>query len=143
MMKLVKHLLAQKTPVIWAIEPDKPVLDAITIMAEKEIGALLVTKSEQLVGILSERDYARKVILRGKSSRETPVSEIMSSNVVCVNPDDTVETCMQLMTHHNIRHLPVQEQGKLTGMLSVGDLVKAIIADQQETIQQLEGYIMS
>ena len=112
-------------------------------MAEKNIGALLVTRDEELVGIISERDYARKVILRGKSSSETPVSEIMSSNVIAVSPEDTIDTCMALMTHNNIRHLPVLERGKITGVLSIGDLVRETISDQQQTIEHLEGYIMS
>ena len=142
-MKTVKQLVAEKSPVVWSIEPHRPVIDAITIMAEKEIGALLVTEDGQLTGILSERDYARKVILLGRSSRETPVSEIMSDNVVSVRPDDTIDTCMQLMTKYKIRHLPVLERGKITGILSISDLVRAIIAEQKQTIQQLEGYIMS
>ncbi len=142
-MNTVTQLLAGKSSVVWTIEADLPVLDAITLMAEKEIGALLVTNDTGLVGIISERDYARKVILRNRSSRETPVSEIMSSNVVSVGPDDTINTCMELMTKHKIRHLPVLERGSITGMLSMGDLVKAIIAEQQQTIKHLEGYIMS
>ena len=96
-----------------------------------------------MAGIVSERDYARKVILHGKSSHETPVSEIMSTNVISVEPNDTIDKCMELMSQHNIRHLPVLERGKVTGILSVGDLVKAIIANQRQTIQELEGYIMS
>ncbi len=142
-MKTVTQLIAGKSPIVWTIEADQPVLDAIRLMAEKEIGALLVTENTKLIGIISERDYARKVILRNKSSRETPVSEIMSVNVVSVGPDDTINKCMELMTEHKIRHLPVIEKDRITGVLSIGDLVKAIIADQQKTIQHLEGYIMS
>ena len=112
-------------------------------MAEKEIGALLVTENRQLTDILSERDYARKVILLGRSSRETQVSEIMTSNVVSVGPNGTIDTCIQLMSKNKIRHLPVLERGSITGILSISDLVSAIIADQKQTIQQLEGYIMS
>jgi len=147
-MKTVAQLLAAKTGAaktsdIWTIDATQPVLDAIKCMAEKNIGALLVTDGQKLTGIISERDYARKVILRGKSSRETLVSEIMSDNVISVAPDDTIDTCMSLMTKYNIRHLPVLERGKITGVLSIGDLVRATIADQQQTIEHLEGYIMS
>lgn len=142
-MKTVKQLIANKNPEVWSVEPDHPVIDAIKIMAEKEIGALLVVSGGRLTGIVSERDYARKVILQGRSSRETPVSAIMSTNVVNVGPDDTIDTCMQLMTKYKIRHLPVLERDKVIGVLSIGDLVKAIMAEQQQTIQQLEGYIMS
>jgi len=142
-MKTVARLLADKDPEIWSIEADQPVLDAIRCMAEKKIGALLVVEGAALIGIISERDYARKIILHGKSSKETPVSEVMSDNVVRVSPTDTIDTCMTLMTEHKIRHLPVLENNRITGVLSIGDLVKAIIADQQETIQHLEGYIMS
>ena len=112
-------------------------------MAEKNVGALLVTDQGQLCGIISERDYARKVILQGKSSRETAISEIMSTNVISVSPDDTTDTCMELMTQHKIRHLPVLEQNKINGVLSIGDLVRATIADQQQTIEQLSEYIMT
>lgn len=142
-MKLVKHILETKGDDIWHIEPDKSVLDAIKFMAEKGIGALLVMENDKLVGIISERDYARKVILRGKSSRETPVSEIMTAEVVNIEPLETVEDCMKLMTDKRIRHLPVIEEGKVVGVLSIGDLVKEIIAEQEFTIQQLENYITS
>lgn len=142
-MKTVAQLLAGKPSEVWTISAQQPVLDAIKRMAEKNIGALLVTDDNKLTGVISERDYARKVILRGKSSRETPVSEIMSNNVVSVAPEDTIDTCMTLMTQHNIRHLPVIEKGRITGVLSIGDLVRATIAEQQQTIQHLEGYIMS
>ncbi len=142
-MKNVTHLLARKSPIVWTITTDSSVLDAIKLMAEKEIGALLVTDSTKLVGIVSERDYARKVILKGKESRNTSVADIMTGNVVTVGPAESIEQCMALMTKHKIRHLPVLEGGRITGVLSIGDLVKEIIADQTETIQQLEGYIMS
>ena len=142
-MKSVTQLIAGKSSEIWTVDPTQPVLEAIKCMAEKNIGALLVTRDKELVGIISERDYARKIILRGKSSSETPVSEIMSSNVIAVSPEDTIDTCMALMTHNNIRHLPVLERGKITGVLSIGDLVRETISDQQQTIEHLEGYIMS
>lgn len=142
-MKLVKHILETKGDVIWRIRPDESVLDAIKLMAERKIGALLVMEDENLVGIISERDYARKVILRGKSSHETPVSEIMTAQVVTTEPLETVEECMKLMTDGRIRHLPVVESGKVVGVLSIGDLVKEIIAEQEFTIRQLENYITS
>jgi len=142
-MKTVKQLIAGKSPTVWSIEPDQPVINAITLMADKKIGALLVTQSGQLCGIVSERDYARKVTVLGRTANDTSVSTIMSENVVSVAPDDTIDTCMQLMSQYQIRHLPVLERSKITGVLSVGDLVNAIIADQQQTIQQLEDYIMS
>lgn len=142
-MKNATQLLAAKDSVIWAIGPDSSVLDAIKLMGEKEIGALLVTDTDKLVGIVSERDYARKVILKGKESRNTPISEIMSANVITVGPHDTIEHCMSLMVKNKIRHLPVLENGRITGVLSQGDLVKEIIAEQSETIAHLEGYIMS
>lgn len=140
-MKLVKHILENKGNDIWSIQPADSVLDAIKLMAEKKIGALLVMKENDLDGIVSERDYARKVILRGKSSRETPVSEIMTAQVIVTNPEETVERCMALMTEKRVRHLPVVENGKVIGVLSIGDLVKAIIAEQQFHIEQLENYI--
>jgi len=142
-MKNVNHLLANKSDVVWAIDAQQTVLEAITLMAEKKIGALVVTSSGELAGIFSERDYTRKVELRGKTCQQTKISEIMSGNVITVSQDDTIETCMALMTEHKIRHLPVLTHGKVTGMLSIGDLVKAIIADQQETINHLQGYITS
>lgn len=142
-MKNVKHLVANKGEDVWAIEAQQTVLEAITLMAEKKIGALVVTSSGELAGIFSERDYTRRVELHGKTSQQTKVSEIMSGNVITVGPDDTIEKCMALMTDHKIRHLPVLTHGKVTGILSIGDLVKAIIADQQETIEQLQGYITS
>lgn len=142
-MKLVKHILETKGNDIWHIKPDESVLDAIKLMAEKKVGALLVMEDEKLVGIVSERDYARKVILLGKSSRETPVNEIMTAEVVNTEPLETVEDCMKLMTEKRVRHLPVIEDGKVVGVLSIGDLVKEIIAEQEFTIKQLENYITS
>lgn len=142
-MKNATQLLAGKHPIVWTISPDSSVLDAIKMMGEKEIGALLVTVSNKLVGVVSERDYARKVILKGKESHNTKISEIMSGNVITVGPDDTIDHCMGLMVKHKIRHLPVLEKERITGVLSLGDLVKAIIAEQSDTIAHLEGYIMS
>ncbi len=142
-MKLVRHIIDSKGNDIWHITSEDSVLDAIKMMAEKGIGALLVMDNEDLSGIVSERDYARKVILKGKSSRETPVKDIMTAEVVVTNPAETVEQCMALMTENRIRHLPVVEDGKVVGVLSIGDLVKAIIAEQQFHIEQLESYIAS
>jgi CBS domain-containing protein len=140
-MRLVKHLLEGKGKSIFAIEPQKPVLEAIRVMAEKHIGALLVIDGAKLVGIVSERDYARKVILMGRSSADTPVRDIMSSPVVSVAPSDTVNHCMKLMTDGRFRHLPVVEGSRIMGMLSIGDLVKAVIDDQAEQLEHLQRYI--
>jgi CBS domain-containing protein len=126
---------------VWSVSPDTSVLDAIKKMADKGIGALLVLENGKPVGIVSERDYARKVILQGRSSQQTPVREIMTTRVVCARPDLNVEECMAIMTDKRIRHLPVMEGDRLLGMISIGDLVKAIIAEQQFIIKQLERYI--
>ena len=142
-MKNATQLLAGKNTPVWVISPDSSVLDAIKLMGEKEIGALLVTQFDTLIGIVSERDYARKIILKGKESHNTPISEIMTANVVTVGPDGSIDQCMALMTKHKIRHLPVIEKERIVGVLSIGDLVKAIIAEQSDTIAHLEGYIMS
>jgi CBS domain-containing protein len=140
-MLRVRYLLAFKPKSVWTIGPEAPVLEAIQVMADKHIGALPVMRDDELVGILSERDYARKVILLGRSSSDTPVWQIMTSEVVTVSPDDAVHRCMEIMTEKRIRHLPVMEQGKLIGIISIGDLVKAVIDEQQQTITQLERYI--
>ncbi len=141
-MQPIKHLLANKSKTIWSIGPDEPVLQAIRLMSEKGIGALPVMQEGQLQGILSERDYARKVILMGRSSADTPVSQIMSKPVITITPSDTVHDCMEIMTNKRIRHLPVVDKNnKVVGMISIGDLVKAVIEEQQETIVQLERYI--
>jgi len=137
----VKHLLESKGRTIWSIEPEDPVLRAIQIMAEQRIGALPVINGQELVGIVSERDYARKVILMGRSSVDTAVWEIMSSPVTTVTVDDAVHHCMELVTEQRIRHLPVMEQGQVIGIVSIGDLVKAVMDEQQQTIDQLEHYI--
>ena len=140
-MATARHLLDRKNRAIFSIKPDEPVLDAIRLMAEHHIGALLVMIGDELVGIVSERDYARKVILKGRSSADTPVSQIMSSPVVTVSMSNSVQECMQLMTARRIRHLPVVEGRKVVGMISIGDLVKAVMEEQQQTIEQLESYI--
>jgi CBS domain-containing protein len=142
-MTSLKHLLQRKAHAIYSIEPDDPVLEAIQQMAEHSVGALLVMKGTELVGIVSERDYARKVILLGRSSSETPVWQIMSSPVLTVSPEQSVNDCMQLMTDRRVRHLPVVEHGRVVGMLSIGDLVRAVLEEQQRTIAELETYIRS
>ena len=142
-MAKVSDLLSGKSPQVHAIGPDEPVLAAIQMMADKSVGALLVMRGAELAGIVSERDYARKVILRGRSSAETAVWEIMSSPVTTVAPGDSVSTCMMLMTERKIRHLPVLEAGKVVGVLSIGDLVKSVIEEQQQEIAQLQRYIVS
>jgi CBS domain-containing protein len=142
-MATVRMMLDRKGRAIYSVEAETPVLEAIRQMAEHHVGALLVMKGAALEGIVSERDYARKVILRGRSSSDTPVRDIMSSPVLTVLLDDTVETCMQLMTERRVRHLPVVDGGRVVGMVSIGDLVKAVIAEQQQQIEQLESYIHS
>ena len=140
-MKLVNHLLDNKGRHVISVAPDTSVLDAIKLMAEKAIGSLVVMEDDKLVGIVSERDYARKVIIKGRSSKSTSVAEIMTPNVVTASGSNTVNECMNLMTDKKIRHLPVVEDDRVIGMISIGDLVEAIISDQQEEIQQLEQYI--
>jgi len=142
-MKKINDLLAAKQDEIWSIAPEQFVFDALKLMAEKEIGALLVISEGETCGIISERDYARKVLLKGRSSRDTPVRDIMTTDVVFTHPDDTVESCMKLMTARRIRHLPVLDKDQLVGVISIGDLVKAIISEQKETIELLETYIRS
>jgi CBS domain-containing protein len=142
-MKTVRQLLQGKTKALSTVKPDTRVIEALKLMAEKDIGALLVVDGGRLVGILSERDYARKVILQGKSSNDTPVREIMTERVVYVQPRNTVDECMALMTDKRIRHLPVLENDQLIGVLSIGDLVKETISEQQFMIKQLESYIHS
>ena len=140
-MTLVRQLLDRKGRAIFSVEPDAPVLEAVRAMAAHQVGALLVMQGEALRGIVSERDYARKVILRGRSSADTPVRDIMTAEVLTVTPETSVQTCMQLMTDKRVRHLPVTEGGRVIGMISIGDLVKAVIADQQQHIEQLKSYI--
>jgi CBS domain-containing protein len=142
-MTTVKHLLDRKGGTVFSVAPEAPVLEAIRVMAERQVGALLVMRGRELLGIVSERDYARKVILLGRSSADTPVSQIMTAPVLTVTRAQTVQDCMQLMTERHVRHLPVLEQGAVVGMVSIGDLVKAVIEDQQQTIEQLQTYIHS
>lgn len=140
-MTTVQQILTSKGNSIWSITPEASVFDAIKLMAEKEIGALIVLQSGKPVGVISERDYARKVILEGRSAHATQVCEIMTSHVIFAHPTQSIESCMALMTEKRIRHLPVLEDGCLLGMISIGDLVKTIIAEQRFVIDQLEHYI--
>ena len=141
-MKTVKQILQSKTHGILSISPDATVYDALKLMAEKEVGALLVMEADKVVGIISERDYARKVTLHGKSAKEIHVSDIMTSKVVYVNTAQTVDECMALMTDKRVRHLPVYEGDRLVGVVSIGDLVKEAISEREYIIKQLESYIM-
>ncbi len=140
-MTHVTQLLDAKGPTIWSVPPQASVFEAIRLMAEKKIGAVLVLDAQELVGIVSERDYARKVILQGKSSKDTPVEAIMTSRVYYVHPEQTIDDCLALMTAKRIRHLPVLADATLVGILSIGDLVKALLSDQEVLIEQLETYI--
>jgi CBS domain-containing protein len=140
-MKRVRDILAVKGRDVWSIGPNASVYDAMKLMADKGIGALLVMEGAKLVGIISERDYARKVILQGRSSRTTQVQEIMTTRVAYADPEQNIEECMALMTEIRIRHLPVMEGGEVRGVISIGDLVKSIIAEQKFIIEQLERYI--
>jgi CBS domain-containing protein len=140
-MVRVKQLLGRKGHEVWSVDADEPVLGAIQMMADRHVGALPVTRDGELVGVISERDYARKVILLSRSSAETPVWQIMSSPVVTVTPDDDVRQCMQLMTDKRIRHLPVVQDGRMVGMISIGDLVRVVIEEQDQTIEHLERFI--
>jgi CBS domain-containing protein len=137
----VRQLLSRKGTEVWSIDAEEPVLEAIQVMADRRIGALPVTRNGELVGVVSERDYARKVILLGRSSAETPVWQIMSSPVITVTPAEDARKCMQLMTEKRIRHLPVVDGGRMIGVISIGDLVRAVIEDQEQTIEQLERFI--
>ena len=141
-MKTVGQILQGKGHEIWSVTKKMPVFDALKKMAEKNIGALLVLEDDKLIGILSERDYARKVILKGKTSKDTSVEEIMSKKVFYVRPDQPVEDCMALMTEKRVRHLPVLENDRLVGVISIGDVVKAVISEQEIMIEHLEHYIM-
>jgi len=140
-MKLVQHLLDSKGREIISIVQNASVFDAIKLMAERGVGSLLVMDGDELKGIVTERDYARKVIIKGRSSESTPVADIMTTELVTASSEQSVKDCMGLMTERRIRHLPVVTDGKVTGMISIGDLVQAIISDQKEEIEQLEQYI--
>ena len=140
-MQSIEQLLESKGHDIWSIGPDACVFEAIEMMDEKGVGALLVMDDGDLVGVISERDYARKVILKGRSSRKTPIKDIMTTDVVCAQVDQNIEACMSVMTQKRIRHLPITRDGQLVGVVSLGDLVKAVIADQEAVIEQLEHYI--
>lgn len=140
-MKTVQQILRHKGNAFWSVTPDIMVYEALKLLAEKDVGALLVLENGRLVGIISERDYARKVILKGKSSLDTPVREIMTGRVMCVRPDQTVEECMTMVTEKRIRHLPVVVDDEVVGVVSIGDLVKASIDEKDFLIKQLENYI--
>jgi CBS domain-containing protein len=143
MLYTIGSILGKKRKEIWFVAPQASVYEAIALMAEKSIGAVLVIADQRLVGIVSERDYARKVILKGRSSKETMVQEIMTRDLIIVSPENTVDECMRIMTERRIRHLPILDSGKLVGIVSIGDLVNAVIADQAQTIDQLHTYIGS
>ncbi len=140
-MYTVRHLLQSKNNRIWSISPQATVYEALELMAAHNIGAVLVMEGGQLVGIFTERDYARKVVLHGKTSKTVTVGELMTTEVTCVGPDDTIDDCMSLMTEKRTRHLPVMENDKLIGVVSIGDVVKAIISDRELMIRELERYI--
>ena len=142
-MRTVRQLLETKSPEIYSIGPDAPVIDAIRLMAERRIGALLVMEGTRLAGMVSERDYARKIVLQGRSSKDTAVREIMTADVVSVAPHDNSDHCMQLVTESRIRHLPVVEDGQVVGVISIGDLVKATIEAQRQELDHLQRYIAS
>lgn len=140
-MKTIRELLNDKGAQVWSISPTKTVYDALSLMAEKNIGAVLVMENDRLLGILSERDYTREVVLQGRTARDTGVIEMMTSRPVCVGPEQTVEDGMALMTDKRVRHLPVVEEGRVVGLLSIGDAVKSTISEQKFIIKQLEQYI--
>ena len=140
-MAKVRQLLDEKGRDVWSVGPDTSVFDAISEMARRDVGALVVAKAGKPVGIFTERHYARNVFLKGRASPDTPVGDVMTSRVICVNPDNTVEECMAVMTKERVRHLPVISEHRLAGIVSIGDLVKSVIADQKFTIEQLEQFI--
>lgn len=140
-MATVRNILEKKGGNVFSVSPDTAVYHALEMMVEKNVSSLLITENDKLTGIFTERDYARKVVLKGKSSKETPVADIMSANVITVTPDNTIDECMLLMTGKFIRHLPVVENGKLLGVVSIGDLVKSIIHEQKFIIENMQQYI--
>lgn len=141
-METVDEILRKKGRKVWSVSPDQMVLDAIRLMAEKEIGALLVMDGERVAGIITERDYARKLILAGRSSKDTPVRDVMTSRVLYARPGQPVTECMAVMTETRERHMPVIDEGKVVGIVSIGDLVKAVISEQKFVIEQLQQYIV-
>ncbi|MDG1162211.1 MAG: CBS domain-containing protein [Burkholderiales bacterium] len=142
-MQTVRQLVNSKAHRLLSIQPDNTIYDALRKMSEHDVGALIVLQDKKLVGIFSERDYARKVILEGKTSKQTLISEIMTKQVICVSPDRTADECMALMTEKRVRHLPVIENKLVVALISIGDVVREMISDQKQTIAQLEQYIMS
>jgi CBS domain-containing protein len=140
-MRTVHDILEFKGRRVWSVAPDDKVLDALALMARHEIGAVTVLAGERLVGILTERDYARKVVLLGRSSRESPISDVMTREVICVSPERKIDECMAIITGKRVRHLPVVEQKRLVGLVSIGDLVQATIAEQEQLIEHLQQYI--
>jgi CBS domain-containing protein len=140
-MKFAKDILHAKGHAVWSIDPDSTVLDALKLMAEKEVGAIVVMRGEKLRGLISERDYARKIVLEGKTSRDSQVKDVMTRRVLCAAPERTIEECLALMTDKRERHLPIVEKKHVIGMVSIGDLVKAVIAEQQFEIERLQQYI--
>ena len=142
-MKTVKNILQSKQSGVYAVARDTTVLEALKVMMDKNISALLVIEDEELLGIFTERDYARKVALQGRSSKDTTIQEIMTANPRTISQEDSIESCMRLMTVNHFRHLPIVSEGKVIGMISIGDVVKFIIEDQQQTIDHLQSYIHS
>jgi CBS domain-containing protein len=140
-MTTVRNILQSKGPEIWSVEPETPVMAALKIMDERNIGALVVARAGSVLGILSERDYARKLVLKGRSSSDATVQDLMTSFVITVTPDQSMDQCMDLMTSKRIRHLPVVENDKLVGLISIGDVVKAVISEKEFLVKQLENYI--
>jgi CBS domain-containing protein len=140
-MRSVKDILREKGTQVYSISPDAKVYNALQLMADKNVGALMVMEGDTAAGLISERDYARKIVLKGKLSKDIPVREIMTADMVCVGPDEDVEVCMELMTDKRVRHLPVLENDQLIGIISIGDIVKTIIRHKEEIIKQLESYI--
>ena len=142
-MKTVKQVLITKPVKIYSVSPSTSVLEGLKMMTEKNISALLIMETDVLIGIFTERDYARKIVLQGKASKDTPISEAMTTDPITVSSTDSIDLCMQIMTDKHIRHLPVVDENQVSGMVSIGDVVKFIIADQKQTISQLENYINS
>ena len=141
-MRTVNDILQEKGAEVYSISPDAKVYDALQMMADKNVGALMVIENDTTMGLVSERDYARKIVLKGKLSRDVPVRDIMTTEMVCVHPNEDVERCMELMTNKRVRHLPVFDGDRLMGLVSIGDIVNTIIRHKEEIIEQLENYIM-